>query len=521
MTRTPNLYGGLFLFILIYSALWFWFAGRFLPLNPDEIGRATYAYNFVTGQGLRGGINDDIFAPDAYKFRDCSFEVMRPVANGWLGLFLLVHRSPLWARLSSGVASLAALALFFLIGTRLHSPGLGLISVLVAVADPFWLPGSALVGPGMPLVAAAAVVLFLFMICKGSWMEFWIGVIAGLQVGIHPNAIPVHMGILTFYLFYRTPKSPGASIGRFSLGALVGVLLVISTLNIERVLIAQQDFLAPLTYPPIQSWPWRPVVWLKNTIHNLGSGESYYVSDNLVPAWSWSVKVYWVGVLMCLGYGAWLYGQRLEMRRSVMALGAALGTTFLGMVLLVARQEGLYALGFKAVIVPFVSLILYLAFTRQDKFSRVERLLVPGVFLASLCIFLSSAIRTPQRYKHYQQLIEESQMLLQPVSHSHVIGPMILWYALPPSAYRNVGALVISRYFNGGHVDLPHWVAHWPPDVFVVDWSFRRVYLKNPRIPEAENLQQLLHLNVHYIGEIDGGSFYNSYTFYQVSPLNT
>jgi hypothetical protein len=482
------------------------------------IGVAVYSFNWVTGQGQRYALNDDIFAPEAYKWRESSLEVTRPVYDAWVGAFLLMARSPLLARVSSGIASVAALFLFFLIGRRLHSPGLGVFCVLATLADPFWLVGSTMVRTELPLLAASALVFFLLLSCDGPWKEFAIGVVAGLQVGIHPNAIPVHIGIFVSYCLLKKPSSTMKSFIRFALGGLAGVLLVFCCLNIERLVIAESGILAPRTYPPIASWPWNPWGWLKNTVQNLVSGQSYYLSKDLVPGWPWAVKLYWSGTLVCLLYGPQLYRNVVSVSRALFALGTGVCVTFLGMMLLVSRQEALYALNFKPLLVPLVALTLYHAFENTDWLSRAIRILGSGLLMASLFVFVGSAITTPQRYKSYDILIAEIQTMLQPVSHSRVIGPMLFWYALPLHTYRDVGALEVSRYYTGGRADVTGWVSHWPPDIFVTDWSFRRIYMRNSTLPEQERLSQLLRRNLRYVGKIDAGYFYDFYSIYQVLP---
>ena len=108
--------------------------------------------------------------------------------------------------------------------------------------------------------------------------------------------------------------------------------------------------------------------------------------------------------------------------------------------------------------------------------------------------------------------------MLQPIQHNRVIGPLWLWYVLPPQAYRDAGALVISRYYTGGRVDVARWIRPWSPEVFVVDWGFRRTYLPNSSQPEPERLRQLLGRDLRERGTIDGGYYYGSASVYELLP---
>src|SRR3954469_22135356 len=81
-----------------------WTSWKFPPINPDEVLIAAHGYHFLTGQGQRYALNDTIFAADAYKMRDATFEVTRPTYDFWVGLFVRVWRTPQIARFSSWLA---------------------------------------------------------------------------------------------------------------------------------------------------------------------------------------------------------------------------------------------------------------------------------------------------------------------------------------------------------------------------------------------------------------------------------
>ncbi len=77
-------------------------------------------------------------------------------------------------------------------------------------------------------------------------------------------------------------------------------------------------------------------------------------------------------------------------------------------------------------------------------------------------------------------------------------GDSLLWFGIPNERFRDISALVGSRWLMGGKRDVRRWLETWQPNVLVIGPSWIRMLL-GPG-DAVVNLTQALHCPVTPLG---------------------
>ena len=292
--------------------------------------------------------------------------------------------------------------------------------------------------------------------------KFILGVLAGLGTGFHPNMAIFFMGWIVFYPFLFLDERLFPTMGLLALGFLGGILLALAPVNLTRYLQFQNTLYWQFAKPPIFSKPWMPMRWIQSTLATCFKGPTYYFDSN-VFGWRQSLVVYWAAV------GLSLLGLARQPSRFSRAFGLGLLMAFSGMVLIVKRQEMIYGLILWPFLIPLVGL-------GWQAHSRPVRIVIGLIFIAGLSCFAAFAGRYARQGKSFEQVRQEVQGLI-PEENLKLAGPNFLWLMYPNRQIRDIGAVVNSRYYTGGHSDLGGWLAPWQPDVLFISPLFQRVFL--------------------------------------------
>jgi len=422
--------------------------------------------------------------------------------------------------LSSLLAGWVALGIFYVIGKAIGGHRTGLVLVFLLMVDPIFATASCLVRPETLLLLTSALVLWLILSCPSDFFlrGFWIGLIAGLQVAIHPNTLALLPGFLIVAGLLEERKHRTSLVVTFIVGAGAGIILALLAADLHRLWLAHGTFVAQMSRPPVFSPPRSLSAFFRFAASKVYMTESYFFQDD--PHWHWRtclrLRGLGIGFLLiaaCVTFVA----QRSSDRRPD-RIGKAflygLAASFLTTIALVARTEVLYNLN----IYPFLLPLIALYWTRDSNSQRrVVALLkrISGLLLlGSLCFFISFTNAYRFRCRPFSE-VQAQFAALVPNHALKVVAPNLFWYQWPKDHFRDIGALMYSHWYSGGQKDLSLWLGRWAPDILVIDSPFKRIFL-GPG-PTGPRLAQVLKTGVRYLGAIDTGEgSYGSFEVYEL-----
>lgn len=239
----------------------FLLARKFPPVNSDEVVRAVIGTERMQGRPPRYTLYDDIFASSHYSLRDVLPDLSISIYHYWLGAWTSLNpKEFLSSRASSIIPGFFTLLLFYALGTRLGGSKMGLWSVLICAATPFFLTASTVARPEMLLLlCSTALVLFVIGVPERITLKpFYIGLFGCVQMGIHPNAALICIGIYTLYLLSIPKQERIKGILLLMSGSFAGLLSVLLMTDLKRLWLGMHTIHSYLLRPPLLSWPWRP-----------------------------------------------------------------------------------------------------------------------------------------------------------------------------------------------------------------------------------------------------------------------
>lgn len=473
-----------FLLALVLMSLT-WSLGRnFPPLNTDEVILSNHAYNLYTGQTNRYSLYDDLFDQEFYKWRDATAGLLQIVYEAWVGPFVTwLPRSAGNARLSSLTAGFLTLFLWFLIGKSFGGVKVGLAAILIGWAHPLFQLTSLLVRAESFLVLAATATVYLALTLSEDfrWKYPVLGVLAGLQIGIHQNSVPLFLGLFVFIWLRTSTKPLYSRMTVLLFSYLIGLVVVFVMIDHIKFWMSQQFIVYDLYKPPVLSWPWNPFAWFSQWFQLIFTGSpSWYLPNNRFLIWPISIASYWVCLVVLLM-------RREERSHLFLPLAGGAVAVFIGLACLIRKNEALYGV----VLLPF--LVPLLAHKELRKPFLLGLLLVPVLGFA--------VFRTQYRAANpsYNQVALKIQMMIPP--DARVAGPNQMWFTMPDENFRDISALVGSRWLTGGKRDIKRWLSVWKPDVLVIEPSWKKMLLGSGETRQL--LENQLGIPVTQLGQVE------------------
>ncbi len=496
----------------VYVLLALSIAHRFPPVNTDEVVRAVMGYHRIHGEPPRYSLYDDIFARPVYAMRDVLPDISLTIYHVWLGVWTsLKPSSYMSSRLSSVASGTLVLLMFYKLGARLGGTRMAVWSALLAGFNPLFLIASSLARPETLLLLTSTVLLWLTLDFpeRLELKPFLIGGLGMLQMGVHPNASIICVGLFAFYLLNTRAHNRLAKGLLFAAGALAGLLTVLLLADARRLWLGLHTMHSYLLRPPILSWPWKPLEWLRQIAHVMWTGQSFYFDRTLAAGWPLSLQAWWLAMAMLVAI-AGIRARRgagvLELRRWMIA-GLV---TLVSSLVLVKAKECLYGTNF----FPFLIPIAASAPARPNvPFGRVLKNLSCALAGFSLLLFFNFYRIYITRVKPYDQIVDELQAML-PNRHLKVAGPNVLWFGWDKENFRDSGALLLSHWYMGGQRDFQSWLQPWQPDILILDQPLINIF-KRP-VSEKRNLMPYINRPVDFLGVLDTQGAYGQWEVYQI-----
>ncbi len=439
-----------------------WFIGRgFPPVNTDEAILSNHAYNLISGNTNRYSLYDDIFDRELYAWRDATAGLLQIVYEAWLGPFVAwLPKTVENARLSSITAGFFTLLFWFLIGRRLNSSGLGVACMIMGWTHPLFQLSSQLVRAEMVLVLAATVTIYLTLVIEDDfrWKYPLLGALAGAQIGIHQNSVPIFLGLLAF-IWLRSPSNARGARAAMLIGSsLVGGVAVLASIDLTKFWFSQQFIVYDLYRPPVLSWPWNPLDWVSHWAPILVNGSpSWYLPNNSHLLWRICFWLYGAAILFLLFTG-------FKRGRSSWPFLAGVLAVFLGLCGFIRKEEAIYGV----VLLPFL-------IPAMGGLAKGRKSFLLIFFLAIFSLYAGFTFKYRAQIPSYQNAVDKIRGVSQP--QARIAGPNVLWFSWPDENFRDISALVGSRWITGGKREIKKWLSPWQPDIVVIEPSWKKMLL--------------------------------------------
>jgi 4-amino-4-deoxy-L-arabinose transferase-like glycosyltransferase len=486
-------------------------AKKFPPLNSDEVVRAVIGVERIQGHPPRYSLYDDIFAPEYYSLRDVLPDLSISIYHYWLGAWTELQRNSFLAsRFSSIVPGVFVLLCFYGIGRRLGGVRTGLWSVILCGMNPFFLMASVIARPEMLLVLTSTALLWFAIESpeRFSLKPFLIGSLGFLQIGIHPNAALICLGIFMVRLLAMENKKRWREVAMLSSGAFTGVLIVLLMTDLNRLWLGMHTLHSHLVSPPIVNWPWKPWELLTSLIRINWTGETYYFSSKVLSGWSVGIKLWWIAVVATITPALLYRGEQDQELNWKRWAGACLLIPLSSLVL-VRPRESLYVTNMLPLLIPLCAHSL----RSTARPYRWFKWLCAGLLCISFLIVVRFFVRYVEKLKSYDQIVAEVRSLL-PQDQLKIAGPAVLWYAFEPQNFRDSGGLLISHWYANGRRDLETWLEPWQPAILIFDEPLANTFLKvngNP-VDLGFYFKQL----VEFLGVVDTKQAYGQWRVYRL-----
>jgi hypothetical protein len=510
----------------IFTGCWLLFVAgtgllsRHFPIvGTDEVFISVHGLNLVSGQGNRYSLYDDIYARSVYSLRDAFGQVEETIYGAWVGLWLKAACNYRIGRLASLTAAWLVLWVFYALGSRIQNPRMGLLLGLLVMSDPVFITASCVTRPETLLLLGTAGVLWLLLKIRSDFFlkGFWMGLISGLQVAIHPNAVALLPGFWTFAFLSEKRERRLSLVGTLIAGSVGGILAALCMTDLHKLWLVKSGFQGQLVKPTLFSPPrsWSALLHLLAIktflIHPPYSDDPTGLRETCF-------------LLRHLGIAAALIGicfERLKADASDSprpawwnALAAAGLVSFLATVAVVAQTE----LGYKLNLLPFFLPCIAYYGVQENHLSRhlhTVLKITSGLLIGvSFCLFLPFIKQYEARSVAFPVIQSQLEKLV-PDKTLKIVAPNLFWYQWPKDRFRDVGAMTYSHWYAGGSRDVSGWLAPWQPDILIIDKSFRQIFL-GPG-PSQPALARLLKNPVTFLGTIDTGA--SAYGTFEVFDL--
>jgi len=453
----------------------------FPPVNSDEAFLANHAWNLMQTGSNRYSLYDDLFEPTLTRYREAQAGLLQIVFEAWIGPSLtLLPKSLANARLSSWLAGFLFLMALFAIGkgTTSGHRTCGVWCLVLAATHPVFLTATSLVRAEVVTVMAFTATLLLGLRLSDDkvWKYPLLGWLMGLQIGIHQNSMPLFIGALAFFAIRGTAPSVGLRSVYLVLSYGAGLLTITGLIDRPSFILSQQSGIYELYKPPILTWPWDIVGWAGHWFSLLYNGQpSWYLRGDLGALWPAALRIHWgAGLLSLILSWTLIRRQTPDTQRKALSWLAGLAATFVALCLLVRKTEVLYTVTYLPFWIPLIVMSVN-DFEMKPMVRRGLQTLLLLCSIAALLLFSRFAFRYQTQYRPYAAIVQDVRSVTTP--SDRVAAPAVLWFAWPDSHFRDISALVGSRWMTGGRRDVSRWLQGWKPDVVVIDEGWKRMLL--------------------------------------------
>lgn len=240
-------------------------------------------------------------------------------------------------------------------------------------------------------------------------------------------------------------------------------------------------------------WPWKPWEWLSGLGEILYAGHSYYFPMDGYGPWRWARAVSFLTVMGLLSAAA---ATRARAEAWEKPWAAASGLTVAAFLFLVNRREFLYGVLFLPFLVPLAAA----GYARCHPWVRRG---VGAVLISCAAGFVMYAGQVARFTPSLSSLSEEVRRRAGG-GFPKLVGPNLLWPAWPRDKFRDAGALMYSRWYSDGKVDLAGWMGPWRPEILVLDPAVAKVLFQGD--PGAA-LPGMFPGTVEDLGALDGSAY--------------
>jgi len=478
--------------------------------------------NLISGHGIRYSLNDDVYAPEGARWKDLSNHIARPLYDAWVSLFIkFLPRSFWFARLSSVATGLISLVLFFVLGRRLKGEAFGLLLTGLALLHPNLWIASCVINEQIALCLSGLLLLCIYATqeIRGGWWHFGIGALSAIPCLVHQNAIILFSALFAFHWALHGNRLRWIHLLLLASGFLAGLIFCLLPVDVGRFYLFQKSFYWQLATPPILSGSLNPWTYLSNIGRLFSSPSTFYFSgyEHFRGGWIASVQWGWAAyaAVTAAGLGTLLIRDpssgESRLARGLLA-GGLISIVATG--LLIKRQEALYTLIFLPFFIPLAGLSIY-ELWRIPRF-RARLGLASGSVMVGISMFcfgrfVSAYVRESIPN---DEIARRVKILIGPDTH-RIMAPNVLWFDFDRENFRDVSALVTSRYFTGGEFHPKEWLAPWRPDVLVVDAGVANVLKKYGSPLEA--LRNALGIPVKFVGVVETNGAYGNWGVFRLT----
>lgn len=429
---------------------------RFPPVFIDESWYSNVVWNY-----LKTGSNFDSLHVDVAKmlgisglrwpnmgFIDIVFWSIGARVLGF-GLFQL--------RLVSWIFGLLLLTVTFLVGERLYGKATGIIATLLLSLSPPFLQASHYVRPDVMLAAAAMLSFLLLLLAVEKekwWAHFISGLILGLSLDIHPNAILFVPGTFFIYLLaYKRGFFKKLGIWLNAAGFLIGIFYFITVQvlpDLQSFFIVYKMLLSYTHDMPLLSFSLTNII--KSAVAEIGR---YHFYDNGLD-----FALIGAGIL-------YVACRRLKSDRKLLLL---IITAFIGFVLIVGNKHDIYAIN----LYPFLALIVsetLVSLFRDVNGSKQQRIFISSFFIFMLINSAFHFGRPISQYKNYDYYAITDKIKNVIPMGSRIIGLPNWWLGFTGYDYKSNLNLTYYHFIKG--YDLSESLEQLHPDFIIVDNGLR------------------------------------------------
>lgn len=439
------------------------FLTRYPVVFIDEPWYSDVAWNLVTT-----GVDFDTMHAGALDQWPDSWVRWPLIGNlPFAGAFTLFGLGLFQARITSWAFGVLLVGAVFVLGRRLYDNIAAALAALFLSLSALFLQASHYARPDIFLALVVVSALYLYVVGTESqkrWPFFVTGLLFGLALDIHLNALPLGLALGVYHLLaLRKTVFRDRSTWLLIAGASIGVIyyLALHVLpNPETYAILSRAWQGTSHRPPLASL--NPLVWAKAFLHEVGR---YHFFEN--------------GLEFAL-IGASFTALVLRRSRADRFLVTYLGAALLLFTLLLQNKHDVYAI----LLYPLMMIGVGGAFSGLLQESSRSRL--QATFVAALLVFslASAGVRYVRpmlnsRAYDYDRIAETIKAVIP--SDQRVMGLPNWWLGLADYDYRSSLNLTYYHFYNG--YSLTQGLEADRPDYLIVDSGLRGLLVDEGAFP--------------------------------------
>jgi len=421
-----------FIFVAIVGVLLFnlYSLSSFPPVFIDESWYANVAWNWLTE-----GVNVDSIHALARQNVPWPYLGILP----WLISFAVAGLGLVQARTVAWVFGLILIVGTFLVGRRSFGRIVGALAALLVVINPAYLQASHYARPDIMLAAFGMFSYFLLISGfenERRWSHFFAGLLIGLSIDIHLNALIFILGFFILYLYqYKKGIFRSSGFWFFVLGGLLSLIYYASV----HILPDASEFLNFYRYSlgsehqmPVSSL--NPMVLLRSFREEIG--RYHFLENNLIFAL--------LGA--CVAYLAW---RRKPADQHILIFT---GAAFMGFALFAGNKHDIYAI----LLLPFFLLIIaegLVSLVKAGAGHTPTRAFSIALILLYLVIGLLSIARPILESRGYDYYAVTDRIQRVVPNGSIIMGLPNWWLGLVDYDYRSVMGLTYLHRLEGASLE--------------------------------------------------------------------